>query len=83
MKEIALDRLALSVDQSLRVAQQDKVLILRHGKPYAVVVGLEDKDKEDWAFASSPAFWKMIRERRRQKGIPLAQAEARLFKKRR
>ena len=35
------------------------------GKPAAVVLGLESYDAEDLATASSPEFWRMIRQRRR------------------
>ena len=34
-----------------------------------------DQDDEDRAYINDPAFWKMIDERRKEVGIPWAEAE--------
>ena len=67
------------LDTLLDSAQTEKVLILRHGKPSAVVIGLEAYDEEDLELASSPEFWELIRERRRSgRLIPLSEVEQEL-----
>ena len=48
------------------MSQQDKVVITRHGKPAAVLVGVEGKDWEDMALQTLPSFWKLIEERRKE-----------------
>jgi hypothetical protein len=51
-------------------------VILRRGKPCAVLVGTEDYDSEDLKLASSEDFWRMIRQRRSSgKSVPLAEVE--------
>jgi len=60
-------------------AQDERVVITRDGKPAAVVLGLESYDAEELATASSPEFWRMIRQRRRGgSSMSLAEVKARL-----
>ncbi len=60
-------------------AQEERVVITRHGKPAAVVLGLESYDAEDLELAGSPDFWRMIDARRREgSAISLAEARDRL-----
>ena len=56
------------IDGLLNAAQSDKVVIVRNGKPTAVVIGVEDYDAENIETASSPDFWRMIQERRSSGG---------------
>lgn len=51
------------IEGLLESAQSGKVVIVRNGKPTAVVIGLEDYDAEDAATAGSEEFWRLIRER--------------------
>jgi hypothetical protein len=46
------------------LAQSQRLLITRDGQPFALIVGVEHKDDEDLQRETSPAFWKMIEERR-------------------
>jgi hypothetical protein len=49
-----------------------------------VLLGIESYDAEDLRLASSPDFWRMIKERRiRGQSFPLAEVEARLLTPRR
>lgn len=64
MKSIPDDELRINLDSSLSRAQTERIVISRHGKPCAVLVGIEDYDVEDAGLASSVDFWRMIRERR-------------------
>lgn len=45
-------------------AQTESILITRHGKPAAVLLGVEGEAIEELLTASSPEFWAMIEERR-------------------
>ena len=41
------------------------MLITRHGKPAALVIGVEGHDIEDVLLRQDLAFWKLVEERRR------------------
>jgi prevent-host-death family protein len=79
MKRVAAQKLASDLDAVLESAQKERILISRHGKPCAVLVGVEGYDKEDLQYANSPGFWRMIGQRRKRgKLIPLDKVAARL-----
>jgi len=59
-------------------AQQERVVITRHGKPAAVLLGVEGQDWDTVVLQTDPAFWKLIRARRKQPTISLHQLKARL-----
>ena len=63
-------------------AQENRVVITRHGKPAAVLVGVEGNDWEAVVLETDPTFWKLIRARRKQATHSLAQVRARLRAKR-
>lgn len=79
MKEITVEQLSHEVNALLDVAQCERIVVMRNGKPCALVVGLENKDEEDFRLEASPEFWRMIEERRREPTIPLEDLEAELF----
>ncbi|MCI0463392.1 MAG: hypothetical protein L0Z62_41170 [Gemmataceae bacterium] len=66
MKRVALEQLPQEIAELIVSAQHERVLITRQGQPYALVVGVENKDEEDLQLEFSPAFWRLIEERRRQ-----------------
>ena len=79
MKNVPEIELRQNLDSILTRAQSERIVISRHGKPCAVLVGIEDYDSEDLVLASSEDFWRMIRQRRASgKSSPLTQVEARL-----
>ncbi len=79
MKNIAAKELNENLDAVLSSAQAERIVISRHGKPCAVLVGIEDYDAEDLRLASSQDFWRMIRSRRTGgKSIPLSDVERQL-----
>ncbi len=78
MKTINVRDLQKQVRHCLTVSQKEQVIVTRHGKPVAVVTGVEKYDWEDLLLATSPSFWRMIEERRKEQGIPLAEARRRL-----
>jgi antitoxin (DNA-binding transcriptional repressor) of toxin-antitoxin stability system len=64
-------------------AQRERIVLTRHGKPVALVVGVEGMDEEQLQLGSSEKFWKLIAERRKQKTLSRAQLEQKLKSKRR
>jgi hypothetical protein len=48
---------------------------MKHGKPAAVVIGVEGEDIEDVLLAHDPKFWALIRERRKQPTVSLEEAK--------
>jgi len=66
VKTIALEQLPQEVAQLFETAQTERVLITRNGLPFAQMVALENKDQEDLQLETSPEFWQMIEDRRRE-----------------
>lgn len=83
MKTVAVRDLQKQIKQCVDSAQEDRVIITRHGRPAAVLVGVEGTDWETVVVQSDPTFWKLIRARRHQPTITLAEAKRRLAKPRR
>ena len=57
----AKNELSTFVDQ----AQSERVLITRHGRPAAIMIGVEGEAIEDVLTAGDARFWGMIEERRK------------------
>ncbi len=79
MKEVTLEEFSRDTSTLLDAAQRDRLIVTREGRPLALVVGIENLDAEDWNLATSPEFWRMIEERRREPTVPLADIKAQLF----
>ena len=79
MKETTVECFSADPNGFLQAAQQERVLVTRGGKPLALLVGLENKDQEDWDLETSPAFWQMIEQRRSRPTRPLRELEASLL----
>ena len=47
----------------VETAQHDRVVLERDGKACAIIVGLNNHDEEDFAWATSHEFWEMIESR--------------------
>jgi prevent-host-death family protein len=78
MKTVSVRELQKDVKGCVDAAQKGRVVVTRHGKPALMLVGVEGEDWEDIVLQSDPEFWKMIRERRAEKSIPMAEVEKRL-----
>jgi len=65
MKVVALGEAKNSLSAYVDDAQNDRVLVTRHGKPAALIIGVEGEDFEDLMTRSDPKFWQMIEARRR------------------
>jgi len=81
MKVVALREAKQSLSGCVDDAQRDRVLITRHGKPAALVIGVEGQDLEDVLLLSNPRFWEMIEARRKQPTSSLEEVRARLARK--
>ena len=80
MIEATIDQFTMDPQSFLRQSQGERVLVTEGGKPIAVLVGVANKDEEDFQLQSSPEFWRMIEARRRAgAGRPLEEVEAMLF----
>ena len=76
MKQIVLEK--ADFESCISQAQQERVVIVRNGRPVALIVGVEGMDPEQLELGSSDKFWKLITRRRRQKRITRAQLEKKL-----
>jgi len=65
MKVVALARVKNEFSTYVDAAQHDRVLVTRHGRPAALIIGVEGEPIEDLLTRSDPEFWRMIEARRR------------------
>ena len=78
MKTVSVRDLQKSVRECVDVAQGERVVVTRRGRPAAVVIGVEGQDWEQVALRMNPAFWTMIEQRRREATVSLTEAKRRL-----
>lgn len=78
MKTVTVRDLQKSVKECVDDAQADRVIITRHGKPAAVLLGVEGQDWDAVVLETDPTFWRMVRARRKQPTISFGQLKARL-----
>jgi prevent-host-death family protein len=78
MRRLTLEQLLEQLQDYVRSAQQEEILITQNGKPIALLLGLENIDPEQWHLQLSQEFWQMIRDRRQRATIPLSLVEAEL-----
>lgn len=79
MKTISIEEFRADVDQFLAEAASDDIVLMQDGEPYALLQAIPNGGiLESEAFARSPEFWQMIRERRREPTIPWQEAKSRL-----
>jgi prevent-host-death family protein len=78
MKTVALREAKQSLSGFVAHAQRERVLITKHGKPAALVIGVEGQDIEDVLLSQDPEFWKLVEARRQQPTLSLADVRARL-----
>jgi prevent-host-death family protein len=71
--------LAEDLNCYLAAAQEGRIIFTRNGEPVAVLIGMENKDAEDFQYMTSPEFWRMIEATRRMPTVPLKDVEAELF----
>ena len=76
MKSVDIDQ--VSLDRCVIDAQRERVVILRDGKPVALMIGVEGLDEEQLQLGSSDRFWTLIGERRREKTMSRAELEQKI-----
>ncbi len=81
MKTVTARDLQKKVKECMDISQEDQVVITRHGKPAAVLVGVEGRDWEDLVLQTSPDFWTLIEDRRKQRTVSLTELKSRLRKR--
>ena len=64
MKTVTVRDLQKSVKKAVDSAQDDRVVVTRHGQPAAVLVGVEGQDWETVVLETSSELWKLIEDRR-------------------
>lgn len=82
MKTVTVRDLQKKIKACLDQAQEDRVVITRHGKPTAVLIGVEGEDWETVILETNSRFWRLIQERRKQPTISIEELQARLQRKR-
>jgi hypothetical protein len=80
VKEVSIENITQDIKGFLHAAQSERLLVTQEGKHLAVLVGVENKDQEDWDLENSPDFWRMIEERRRQPALPWNDVKASLLR---
>lgn len=61
MKRIALSEIKDQLSKYLRMAQKDRVLITRHGKPAGILIGFKDEDDWfDYRLENDPRFLERV-----------------------
>lgn len=81
MKTVNVRNLQRKISECVDIAQKERVVVTRHGQPAALLIGVEGQDWEDIFYQTSPAFWKMIEERRKGKTLPFEEMQRRLKKR--
>jgi PHD/YefM family antitoxin component YafN of YafNO toxin-antitoxin module len=76
VKSVDIDQ--VSLDRCVIDAQRERVVILRDGKPVALMIGVEGLDEEQLQLGSSDRFWTLIGERRREKTMSRAELEQKI-----
>jgi prevent-host-death family protein len=66
------------LENCIRDAQRESILITRNGKPVALLIGVEGMDREQIELGRSDKFWTLIRRRRGQRTLSRAQLEKRI-----
>ena len=76
MKTLSVEEFRAHMDDYLDTTAPKEVVLTRDGKPCAVVRPLHaPDDNESATLAKSTDFWRMIRARREEKGIPWEEAK--------
>lgn len=66
MKVVALGKVKNEFSSYVDEAQHDRVLVTRHGRPAALIIGVEGEEFEDLMTRSDSAFWQLLESRRKR-----------------
>jgi prevent-host-death family protein len=82
VKTVTVRDLQKRVKACVDDAQRDRVTVTRHGKPAAVLVGVQGEDWDAVVVQTDLKFWRLIRARRRRPTLSLEQLKRRVGVKR-
>ena len=69
IKTVALRNMKEGLSNYIAQAQKSSILVTKHGKPAAIVVGVEGHDLEDIFYMTNRAFWSTIQRRRTERPV--------------
>jgi prevent-host-death family protein len=79
MKVVPLAKAKNELSSYVEQSQASPVLVTRHGKPAALLIGVEGEALEDLMTQTDPEFWRMLEARRKaSKPMPAAELRKRL-----
>lgn len=79
MKTTPMELLVEDPERALREMGEEDLVLVRGGRPVALLVSLENRDEEDLLLGNDPGFWRMIQARREKNVlVPFDEAMARL-----
>jgi len=64
MKLIGVGEAQAGLSSLVEQAQKERIILTRHGKPVAMLLGIKGRDLEDLLLAQDPAFRSLIADRR-------------------
>lgn len=67
MKLVGVRQAQARLSDLLDLAQREGIILTRHGRPVALITGVEDMDLEDIVLSQDPNFWKLIAARRKSR----------------
>jgi antitoxin (DNA-binding transcriptional repressor) of toxin-antitoxin stability system len=67
-----------NLEQCLKDAERQRLIIARNGKPIALLIGVKGKDREQVELGSSDTFWCLVGKWRQQQTMSRAELERRL-----
>jgi prevent-host-death family protein len=76
MKVVSLGE--ANLEECVREAQRERVVLTRQGKPMAVLISVKGLDLEQIQLGHEDEFWTIIRQRRAQKTMSREELEKRL-----
>ena len=76
MKQIVLEEADL--ESCIKQAQHERIVLVRKGKPVALILGVQGMDAEQLELGASDKFWRLMARRRKQKGVTRSTLERKL-----
>jgi prevent-host-death family protein len=75
VKTISVRDLQKGIREAVDSAQSDRVVVTRHGRPAAILVGVEGEDWETVVLETSPELWELIERRRNEPTLSAEELE--------
>jgi prevent-host-death family protein len=73
MKLIGVGEAQAGLSSLVEQSQKERIILTRHGKPVAMLLGIKGRDLEDLVLAQDPAFRNLITDRRGDQRAPVSQ----------